>query len=137
MPEKAVGLTKDAGFQFGLRKTFSLSVKDVWNFMFSIEGVKIWLGDIGSKVLEKDVEYKTQDGIEGTVKVYKPYSHIRMSWNKNGWKNDSTLQVRVIETGNKATVSFHQEKLLNSAQREEMRKYWNGVMEKLSLKITK
>jgi len=29
---------------------------------------------------------------------------------------------------NKATISFHHEKLLDKGQREEMKLYWNGKM---------
>lgn len=51
--KKAVGLTKDAGWQFGLRKTFHFSQEYLWHFMFSNKGLKIWLGGayrgIGSK----------------------------------------------------------------------------------------
>jgi uncharacterized protein YndB with AHSA1/START domain len=135
MGEKIVGLTKDAGFQFGLRKTFPLSVEEVWDFMFSKEGINIWLGKTDIPVLEKDTEYKTKDGIEGVVKVFKPYSHIRMRWKKRNWENISTLQMRVMPAGNKATISFHQENMLNAAQREEMKTCWNDVMEALARKL--
>ncbi|HEX2984099.1 MAG TPA: SRPBCC domain-containing protein [Ignavibacteriales bacterium] len=135
MEEKIVGLTKDAGFQFGLRKTFPLSVEEVWGFMFSKEGISIWLGNMDISVLEKDTEYKTKKGIEGVVKVFKPYSHIRMRWKKKDWENVSTLQIRVMPTGNKATIGFHQENMLNAAQREKMKAYWNGIMEELARKL--
>lgn len=135
MEEKIVGLTKDAGFQFGLRKTFPLSVEEVWDFMFSKKGISIWLGNMDISVLEKDTEYKTKEDVEGAVKVFKPYSHIRMRWKKKDWENISTLQVRVMPAGNKATISFHQEKMLTAAQREEMKAYWNGIMEELARKL--
>lgn len=135
MEEKIVGLTKDAGFQFGLRKTFPLSVEETWEFLFSKEGIRIWLGDIDIPYLEKDEDYKTKEGIEGVVKVLKPYSHIRMRWKKKDWENISTLQIRVMKAGEKAAIGFHQENLQSAKQREEMREYWNEVMNEITFKL--
>jgi hypothetical protein len=36
----------------------------------------------------------------------------------------STVQIRVIGNENKTTRAIHQEKLLNSEQRNEMKEYW-------------
>lgn len=133
---KQIGKTKDVGWQFGLRKTFPLSQEYVWDFMFSEQGLKIWLGKLDTE-LEIKKTYKTKNGISGFVRVFKPYSHIRMNWKKQNWDNLSTVQVRVIGNNEKSTVSFHQEKLLNNEQREEMKVYWNEVMNKIADKIDK
>jgi hypothetical protein len=42
----------------------------------------------------------------------------------------------VIEAKGKTTISIHQEKLIDSNQREEMKKYWDKVTETLTKKIT-
>ena len=44
----------------------------------------------------------------------------------------STVQIRVIGNKEKTTIAIHQEKLLNSKQREEMKEYWNKVMKTLT-----
>ena len=121
---KQIGKTKDVGWQFGLRKTLSLSQESVWDFMFSEQGLKIWLGELEQE-LEVKKHYKTKSGIDGLIRVFKPYFHIRMNWKKQNWDNLSTLQVRVMGDNKKATISFHQEKLLDNKQREEMKAYWN------------
>jgi len=132
--EKPVGLTKDVGWQFGLRKTFPYSQEYLWDFMFSGKGLKIWLGELKEE-LEIKKAYKTKDGIEGLVRVFKPYSHIRMNWKRRNWKNTSTVQVRVIGNQEKATISFHQEKLLDNKQREGMKLYWNKKMTEIEKAI--
>jgi uncharacterized protein YndB with AHSA1/START domain len=86
--------------------------------------------------LELKKEYKTEDGIEGVVRVIKPYSHIRLTWKKPGWENRSTVQVRVIDKGEKSTVAFHQEKLLDSDQRAEMKEHWSSRMQELIDELT-
>lgn len=130
MHEKQVGLTKDAGWQFGLRKTFACSQKSLWDFMFSDKGINIWLGKLQGE-LELKKPYMTHDGIEGEVRVLNAYSHIRMDWKRKGWQNTSRLQVRVLGNEEKATISFHQEKLLDNDQREEMKAYWNEKMRRI------
>ena len=120
---KQIGKTKDVGFQFGVRKTYHISSDDVWNFLFSDKGLKIWLGELESDLKLKK-EFKTEEGIIGYVRVFKPNSHIRVNWQKKDWTNLSTVQLRVIEQNESTTISFHQEKLIDSKQREEMKIYW-------------
>ena len=134
---KVVGQTKDAGFQIGVRKTFAVPVETVWNFLFSEKGLSIWLGKISVENFELDKPYKTKEGIEGRVNVLKPYSHIRLTWKPKQWTNTSALQIRVIPSKGKTTISFHQDKLLDSKQRDEMKKYWDGVIEKIKNEILK
>src|SRR5215212_5397663 len=93
---RVVGQTKDVGFQIGVRKTFPLSVHQAWDFLFSNEGLSIWLGKINSGDVEVNKAYKTEAGIEGKVSVLKSYSHIRLTWKRKDWENTSAVQVRVI-----------------------------------------
>lgn len=109
--ENQVGKTKDVGFQFGIRKTFSVSTEKVWNLLFSENGLKIWLGKLKSK-LEIKKEYETENGTKGLIRVFKPNSHIRLNWKPKNWENMSTIQIRVIGNQEKTTVAIHQEKLL-------------------------
>ena len=76
--EKQLGQTKDAGFQFGIRKNFPVSTEKVWDFLFSKRGLKIWLGNLKNE-LEIKKEYETENGISGLVRVFKASSHIRLN----------------------------------------------------------
>ncbi|MDN5217489.1 ATPase [Fulvivirgaceae bacterium BMA12] len=133
--EKPIGLTKDVGWQFGLQKTFPYSLGYLWDFMFSKKGLEIWLGEFDEE-LEIKKPFKTKEGIEGLVRVFTPYSHVRLNWKKKNWENLSTVQVRVMGNQEKATISFHQEKLLDNSQREEMKKYWSEKMVKIEKVIS-
>jgi uncharacterized protein YndB with AHSA1/START domain len=128
--EKEIGRTKDVGYQFGVRKTFPIAPPVMWDFLFSTEGLVLWLGEVDGE-LEVKKEFSTPAGITGKVRVFKPYSHIRLNWRKNDWPNLSILQIRVIDNNGKATVSFHQEKLLDLQQRSVMKDHWGAVLEKL------
>ncbi len=85
--------------------------------------MEIWLGNLKSE-LELKKEFETQNGIKGLIRVFKPNSHIRLNWKPKTWKNMSTVQIRVIGNENKTTIAIHQEKLLNSEQRNKMKEYW-------------
>jgi uncharacterized protein YndB with AHSA1/START domain len=133
--KKITGQTKDAGFQVGVRKTFQVSTEGAWDFLFSNEGIKQWLGEILSGDLSLNQNYHTKDGVEGIVKIFNPSSHIRITWKKKEWPNVSTVQVRIIPAKKGATISFHQEKMLNSFQREEMKKHWDAILKKIEDRI--
>jgi uncharacterized protein YndB with AHSA1/START domain len=132
--ENPVGQTKDVGFQFGIRKTIPVSTEKVWDFLFSENGLKIWLGNLKSE-LELKKDFETEKGITGLLRIFKPNSHVRLNWKSKTWKNISTVQIRVIGDKNKTTIAIHQEKLLNSEQRNEMKEYWTEIIEKLTNKI--
>lgn len=129
---KEIGQTKDVGFQVGVRKTFPVSAEKAWEYLFSDEGLTIWLGKLKSGDFEITQAYQTTDGKEGVIKVFKELSHIRLTWKEKEWTNVSTVQIRVINAKDKTTISFHQEKLLYSKQRKEMKRYWDNVIEKLA-----
>ena len=128
--ETQIGKTKDVGFQFGIRRTISVSSEKVWDFLFSKKGLKIWLGNFNDE-LELKKELKNQDGITFFVRVFKPNSHIRLNWKPETWGNISTLQIRIIRNNEKTTIAIHQEKLLNDEQRNEMKYYWTKIIEQL------
>lgn len=134
--ENQLGKTKDVGFQFGIRKTFSVSSEKVWDFLFSENGLKIWLGNLKNE-LEIKKEYETKNGITGLVRVFKANSHIRLNWKPKNWENMSTIQIRVIGNQEKTTVAIHHEKLLNAEQRAEMKEHWNEIMNKIGTEIKK
>ena len=114
--EKQIGQTKDVWFQFGIRITAPVSTEKVWDFLFSENGLKIWLGNLKSE-LELKKEFETENGIKGLLRVFKPNSHIRLNWKPKTWGNMSTVQIRVLRNENKTTIAIHQEKSLNSEQR--------------------
>lgn len=43
MEKRTIGQTKDTGWQFGIRKSIPLSLTEVWDFLFSTNGEKLWL----------------------------------------------------------------------------------------------
>ncbi len=129
--EPATGKTKSVGYEIGAKRTLAVTPVTAWDFLLSDEGITVWLGALTDGGLSMNHNYKTADGIEGAVRILKPYSHIRLTWKKPNWQNHSTLQVRVVAVKKNTTIAIHQEKLSDSGQREEMKKYWEGILHKL------
>ena len=132
--EKAVGQTKDVGFQVGARKTIAVSPQTVWDFLTSAEGFRLWLGELSNWQLEKGARYKTTEGTVGEFRVINPGTggHLRLTWQPRHWDNPSTVQVRIIPNKEKTTISFHQEHLQDAQTREAMRQRWQQVLDKLA-----
>lgn len=128
---KPVGLTKDVGYQVGVRQTLAIAFDQVWDFIFSKKGLAIWLGQFDINLLESKNSFSTLDGIKCRVSVFKPHSHIRLKWQPKHWHNNSTLQLRVIQKQKKTIISIHQEHLTNQHQRTEMKAHWKGVIDLL------
>lgn len=116
---KTAGLTKDTGWQFGVRKSVPFNLNEVWDFLFSEKGIKIWL-----------------KGADKEFSTFKQFSHLRTKWKLNGWKNEATLQMRVIANKDKTTIAFHVEKLLDEKQREDTKIFWNKVIKTITEQIT-
>jgi len=134
--EKPVGQTHDAGFQMGVRKTVPGNTQDIWDFLFSEEGLGIWLGEIDPDELVIRKEFSLSNDVTGKITVFEPYSHLRMSWKKKGWINTTRLQIRVIGSGEERTViSFHQEMLTGPEQREQMKAYWENTLSSIKSAI--
>jgi len=64
------------------------------------------------------------------------YWHLLKKLNngKTSWA-DKRRGVSIWNNETKTTIAIHQEKLLNSEQRNEMKEYWAKIIEELTNKI--
>ncbi|RWR04611.1 SRPBCC domain-containing protein [Siminovitchia fortis] len=132
---KMIGQTKTVGFQVGIRRTFPISQEKAWELVTSEDGLKLWLGESDGITLQPGQKYITKTGA-GEIRVFKPLHQLRLTWQKEGWPKPSTVQVRIIsKERNKATISFHQENLSDKNIREEMKEYWEKVLEAIKAKL--
>lgn len=126
----AVGRTADAGWQIGVRRTLPFPEERIWAVLLAPEGLQAWLG--GPAEIEAGTPYTLENGTSGRIGVYKPWSHIRLTWQPQGWARPSTLQVRVTPAKTGTTVSFHQEQLRGEAERNAMKAHWERVIGRLA-----
>jgi uncharacterized protein YndB with AHSA1/START domain len=127
--EREVGKTADAGYQIGVRRTVPASEERVWAVLLSPAGQRIWLSGVTS--LEQGTRFSFPNGISGQIKVHKPWSHLRLTWQPPEWEAPSYVQVRVIPARTGTTLSFHQDHLRGPAERKAMKAHWEQVVERL------
>lgn len=132
MPGEAndVGRTAQSGYQLGVRKTVPFSEQQLWMLLLSADGMRTWLG--GTADLAQTVHYRLDNGTTGDVRVLKPGSHLRLTWQPQGWTTPSVLQIRIISAKTGTTLSFHQEQLSGTPERTEMKVHWEQVIRNLT-----
>ena len=133
MPARSVGQTARSGFQIGVRKTLTFTPEEIWSALLSPEGTSVWLG--GPTEVVQGASYRLENGTSGTFTVYKPGSHVRLTWQPNGWERPSVVQVRVIPAKTGTTLSFHQERLAGPDERAAMKAHWDRAIAQMYLLI--
>ncbi len=131
--KKPTGLTRDTGWQIGLRRTFSIPAPVLWDWMLSPEGIEVWLGQFKSFRMEPGADYQLFDGTVGQVRVFQPGSHWRMTRLPAGgdYPRPSVMQIRILDSGEKATLSFHEEHLPSQKERYLRKEYYLQVVEQI------
>jgi hypothetical protein len=129
MSAEEVGLTRDGTYQLGVRRTLSMDVHTLWKRLVSAEGMELFTGV--AETAEADaigLRRMADDGLQTELVVFAQESHLRMRWRRPGWKNDSTLQLRVLGAARGATLSVHQEGLSDAAARAELLAHWEKAI---------
>jgi len=126
-----IGKIRDAGYQVGARRTMPVHFEQAWKLIISPDAVKIWLSDSPALRFIKGATYHLTDGSSGEIRVFKPNSHLRMTWKPKDWKKPSTLQIRIIPNGNKTVFAFHQENLPGPEAREQRLVFFKSVLDRL------
>ena len=120
------GLTKDAGWELGVRTTVPAPLDVVWQYLLG-EGLKVWLGDIAEVPTEKGAAFETADGVRGTIRSFTDGTRIRLSWWPDDWPHDTVLQVTVKEAATGTTIGIHHEQLADRDERKLMLGHWKNV----------
>lgn len=126
------GQTADTGFQVGVQRTIPVAAERLWQFLTSPAGLPLWLGSgVRDLVFEKGAVYRTDEGGRGEIRSVQPGERLRLTWQPDGWANQSTLQLYLQAKGDKTALRFHQEKLADAAQRSQMKTHWQDVLEQI------
>lgn len=134
---KLVGQTAAAGFQVGVRRTFPTSPEQVWSFLTSPEGMKLWLGNAGPLEFKVGEAFISNEGISGQLRIVKPFKQLRLKWSMKDWEKPSTLQIRLLSNHpDRTTISFHQEHLDHPNTREQMKLHWENVLNAIKQKTS-
>jgi len=125
---RMAGKTKDCGWQAGMRRTLPIQMKDAWQLLTSKEGVAIWLGGGAEVEFKKGTCYQLSDGTSGEIRVVRPCSHLRLTWQPPDWLRPSTMQLRLVPSGSRTVLALHQEHLPGPETRHQrllfFKMYW-------------
>jgi uncharacterized protein YndB with AHSA1/START domain len=125
--DDTTGLTKDAGWELGVRRTVDAPLEDVWEY-FIVDGVETWLGDATLGTRKGDT-FETSDGVRGEIRSLTSQMRLRITWQPEDWDHDSTLQVTLTPAATGTTIGLHQERLASAAEREQMLEHWTTVLD--------
>jgi uncharacterized protein YndB with AHSA1/START domain len=131
MSERPVGLTRDAGWQIGVSRTFPVSIEQAWDFLLSSSGLRLWLGEGVTTPLVQGASYRTTDGTVGEVRSLRPRDRVRITWQPPGRPRAATVQLALRPSPNGCSVRFHSERLADAEERERMRDRWRAVLDEL------
>lgn len=132
MTERPIGLTRDAGWQIGVSRTFPVDLEAAWEQLTSEAGIKLWLGGGVASPLTKGAHYQTRDGTTGEVRSVRPLDRLRLTWQPAGRDAPATVQLTVVESSSGCSVRFHAERLASEQEREHMRSHWRTVLDRLA-----
>ena len=124
--QETAGLTKDAGWEMGVRETVAATVPATWAYLMG-DGLGVWLGEIDSLPAEKGAAYATKDGVRGIIRSFTTEYRVRLSWQPDDWPHDSTLQLTVKQVVTGTSIAFHHDRLADRDERRMMLGHWKDV----------
>jgi len=110
------GLTKDAGWQLGLRRTVPVPLEVAWDHLVSAEGLRAIL---------------TTGGTVTEVRSRTERKRVRVRWREDGAEHVTTLQVTLLPAASGTTVALHQDQLTGPEERERLLTRWTRLLERI------
>lgn len=129
---RVLGQTADAGFQLGAQKTVPISPSELWDFIFSPDGLRLWLGQTTDFKLVKGATYSLLDGTRGEVRAIDEGKRVRLTWQPIDWLHPSTLQLYFLPTPGGTSLRVHHEKLADQKTRQDMVRHWRATLTALT-----
>jgi uncharacterized protein YndB with AHSA1/START domain len=129
--ETPKGLTKDAGWEIGVSRTFPVPLEHAWDFLTSPAGARLWLGDGATVPTEKGEPIVSAAGGEGELRSLRRKDRVRLRWKAPGWDHETVVQIAVRGDETKTSIRFHQEWLANAEEREQQRAHWSSVLDQV------
>lgn len=130
------GQTADGKFKVGVQKTLPINVKKLWQFIIGSKGLSIWLGNgLEELEFEKNSTYQTNNGTTGEIRSFYPHKRLRLTWQPSEWTNQSTLQLHLLDKGDRTALRFQHEKLADIHQRNQMKEHWRNILQNIKNSI--
>jgi hypothetical protein len=117
-------------------KTYQIGQKNMWNFLVSPQGLKIWLSPMSPLIVKPGEQYEIEGGIFGEVRTMKKPQRIRLSWQETETLKKTIVQIMVIpRPREKCVLAIQHEKLPSASAKEKMLRHWKNVLKDLEVAI--
>jgi len=113
------GLTRDVGWQVGVRRTLPLGLDEAWGLITAPPWLKRWSG------------LSALDGDDPAVRSFTPRKVVRVRSDR------SLVQLRVQPAASGTTVAFHEEHLPDEQTRSQRKCYWSQLLDDLQQEVAK
>ncbi|MTD13157.1 SRPBCC domain-containing protein [Nakamurella sp. YIM 132087] len=132
-PTDTTGLTRDAGWEIGVRSTVPYPAAVVWELLTSTDGLALWLGTPvdGALPTDRGEGFVLDGGASGEIRSYHPGYRIRLTLQDAGGP-DSTIQLTLDDRDDRTGIGFHQERLPDAAARDRQRTHWKHVTDQIA-----
>jgi uncharacterized protein YndB with AHSA1/START domain len=110
------GLTKDAGWQLGVRRTVAAPLEEVWDHLVSAEGLRPVL---------------TAGGTVTEARSRTERKRVRVRWREDGADHVTTLQLTLLTAVSGTTIALHQDQLTGPQERERLLTHWTRLLERI------
>jgi hypothetical protein len=127
--DDTIGLTRDAGWQVGVRTTVPAGGPAVWDYLTGA-GLPLWLGET-TLPTQTNAVYETDDGVRGRLISRTEGVRVRLSWRPSDWPHDTTLQLSLRAAATGTTIAVHHERLADRDERRMMLGHWKTVVAEL------
>ncbi|MFC7374826.1 SRPBCC domain-containing protein [Brachybacterium sp. GCM10030267] len=123
------GLTRDAGWELGVRRTLSAPLEDVWRRLLA-EWLPQWLGvENVPQMVGAPMRHDGQT--RGRVVGCHVGRRVRVRWTPPTLDHETVFQVTLLEASGGTTVAIHQERLLGAAERQGLLEHWTTILDEL------
>lgn len=124
-----VGLTRDAGWELGVRRTLPVPFDSAWTLLVE-EWLPRWLGvDSVPQLVGAPLHQGRRD--VGRVTGVHVGSRVRVRWDQPDAADETVLQVTLLPAASGTTVAIHQERLASADERERLIAHWTRALERL------
>ncbi len=121
------GLTRDVGWQIGVSRALPHPLPVVWDFISSPGGLALWPGPGAALTPERGAPYRTDAGVTGEVRGYRPATAFASPTEppRSRWPSPRSAEARTM-------LRFHQDHLASTEEREQQRAHWRRIMDQVA-----
>ncbi len=135
--KKIEGRTLQGDLTLTVTKTMPVSARELWKYLNSEEGMKIWLRPLWPIKIKAGQSFETEDGYYGEIRTLKAPLRMRLKWCDPNWAKPTVAQLYIVpKPGNSCLCVFSHEKILETRNQERLRMRWRAAVEECALQLT-